>query len=288
MEGSFLGSFIVLFRESFEAALIVGIVLSYLARSDKREFFKTAFYGVAAGVGASVLVAVLFDVLSLEFEGPLEMVFEGTTMLVTAFLLATMIVYMMRAKPGVKSIEDKAGSSLLNGSGWGLFALVFFSVFREGFEAVLFMIGLKVSGTTAEVTGGLVGILGGVALIYAVFKGFVQLNFKTLFTVTNGLLILIASGLVAHGVHELQEVGWVPTIIEHLYDINPAVLADGSYPIFHEDGAIGEILSGVFGYNGNPSLLEVITYFAFMVAVIVAGKVEPTRSRKAGEQVAHS
>lgn len=281
-----LGSFIVLFRECFEAALIVGIILSYLNRTGQTQYFKTVTYGIASAIFASIAMGVAFNLLSVEFEGKTEQIFEGITMLVTALLLSTLIVYMMRVKPGVKQIENEAGQSLAGGA-MGLFALVFFSVFREGVETVLFMIGLDLSGGADGLLGGLLGAAVGVGLVYMIFRGIISLNFKMLFNVTNALLILIASGLVAHGVHELQEAGYIPIVIEHLWDINPALNADGSYPLFHEKGAIGALLAGVFGYNGNPSLIEVISYWVFMAAVLIAGNIK-TSGSGATKQVAHS
>lgn len=282
-----LGSFIVLFRECFEAALIVGIILSFLNRTGQQQFIKTVTYGVIAAIFASIAMGVAFNMLSIEFEGKTEQIFEGITMLVTALLLSTMIVYMMRVKPGVKQIESEAVQSIGGGNAWGLFALVFFSVFREGVETVLFMIGLDLTGSSNGLLGGILGAAVGIGLVYLIFQGIIRLNFKMLFNVTNALLILIASGLVAHGIHELQEAGYVPIVIEHLWDINPALNADGSYPLFHEKGVIGALLAGVFGYNGNPSLIEVISYWVFMAAVLIAGNVK-TGSSASAKQVAHS
>lgn len=270
-----LGSFIVLFRESFEAALIVGIILSFLKRSGAHEQVKTVAYGVLAAIVVSFVTGGIFMSLSMSFEGATEQIFEGITMLVTALLLSTLIVYMMRVKPSGKQIEGEVQAQLLTGSTLGLFALVFFSVYREGVETVLFLVGLNLADGLNGVWGSLLGLVAGVGLVYAIFQGIVRLNFGMLFNVTNGLLILIASGLVAHGVHELQEAGWIPIIVEHVWDINH---------IFNEKSQLGEVFKGVFGYNGNPSLLEVLSYLLFMAVVIIAGKIPG--SKKPG--VAHA
>ena len=99
-----------------------------------------------------------------------------------------------------------------------------------------------------------------------------NINIKKFFNITSILLVLFASGLVAHGVHELQEAKVIPTVVEHVWDINPVLKPDGSYPILHENGYIGSILKSLFGYNGNPSLIEVISYFVYVALVFVIWK----------------
>jgi high-affinity iron transporter len=116
-----------------------------------------------------------------------------------------------------------------------------------------------------------------ILLGYLLFLGSVKVNVKSVFTFTNVLLILFAAGLAAHGIHELQDAGIVPVYIEHVWDINPAVAQDGSYPLFHENGYIGSIFKGLFGYNGNPSLLEVIVYAAYIMVVLLIWRVKSKR-----------
>lgn len=272
-------SFIVLFREAFEAALIVGIILSYLKRTGATEKYTTVAYGTAAAIVASLVAGGAFRMLAIEFEGANEEIFEGITMLTTALLLSTMIVWMIRVKPSVKQIESETSNSL-SGNKWGLFLLVFVSIFREGIEAVLFLSGLDVQGISG-LAGGFLGLLTGVGLVYLLFRGLIRLNFKALFNVTNTLLVLIAAGLVAHGFHELQEAGVVTFLGNELWNINPAQNADGSYPALHDHGAIGGFLSSIFGYNGNPTALEVISYLIYLGAIIVASKVGTSKKNTA-------
>ena len=87
-------------------------------------------------------------------------------------------------------------------------------------------------------------------------------------------MIFFAAGLVAYGIHELQEAGVIPIIIEHVWDINPPLNPDGSYPLLHENGYIGSILKGLLGYNGNPSLIEVLSYSIYLVLVLGLWRLE--------------
>ncbi|MDZ4216769.1 MAG: FTR1 family protein, partial [Candidatus Gracilibacteria bacterium] len=101
------------------------------------------------------------------------------------------------------------------------------------------------------------------------FSGLRKVNMKRFFQITSVVLVLFAAGLVAHGVHEFQEAGVFPVFIEQVWDLNPAVTQDGVYPLLHENGTIGSLLKGVFGWNGNPSLLEVASYFAYLLLMIM-------------------
>jgi high-affinity iron transporter len=108
-----------------------------------------------------------------------------------------------------------------------------------------------------------------------------KINLKRFFNMTGILLILFAAGLVAYGVHELQEAGIIPTFVEHLWDINPPVNPDGTYPLLHENGYGGSVLKGLFGYNGNPSLLEVLSYVTYLgLALILWGSKKKVQSAR--------
>ena len=114
--------------------------------------------------------------------------------------------------------------------------------------------------------------MAAIFLGYLLFVGSIKINLKKFFNVTSILLILFAAGLVAHGVHELQEAGIIPIVLEHIWDINPAVNPDGTYSVLHEKGLIGSIFVSLFGYNGNPSLLEALSYFAYLILVFLLWK----------------
>jgi high-affinity iron transporter len=120
--------------------------------------------------------------------------------------------------------------------------------------------------------GALAGIIAAVLLGYAIFLGSMKINLNKFFSITGILLILFAAGLVAHGVHELQEAKIISTIKEHVWDINPPIYSDGSYPILHERGYLGSILKSLFGYNGNPSFIEILSYAFYLGLVFVLWK----------------
>lgn len=260
-------SFIITFREVLEAALIVGIILSFLVRTGQSQYNSVVCIGVISGVVASIIAALLFTSLAGGFSGRAEEIFEGFAMLAGALLLTTMILWMMKQRHIAKELKQRVSTELNEAHKFGLFSLVFIAILREGVETVIFLRAASLVSTNNNLIGALAGIVAAVFLGYAIFVGSMKINIKRFFTLTSFVLILFAAGLVAHGVHELQEATLIPTIIEHVWEINPPINPDGSYPILHEKGHIGSIFTGLFGYNGNPSLLEVVSYLLYLCVV---------------------
>ena len=263
-------SFVITFRETLEAALIVGIVLGYLGRTNQRRYRPSVYLGVLFGVVASAIGALAFERLAGGFAGTAEQVFEGITMLVGAALLTTMIFWMMGQKHIADELRQRVAAEVAQARRLGLFALVFMAVLREGIETVIFLGAASFAAGGSSLLGGAAGVVAAIVLGYVIFIGAMKVNLRTFFNVTSVVLILFAAGLVAHGVHELQEAGMVPTLVEHVWDINPAVTPDGSYPLLHENGYVGSFLKALLGYNGNPSLLEVTSWAAYLALVSLA------------------
>jgi high-affinity iron transporter len=261
-----LQSFVILFREALEAALVVGIVLGYLVRTGQNEYRKSVYLGLAAGVGASILGAIGFQLLAGGFSGRAEEIFEGITMLAGAILLTTLIVWVIRKSGQTAELERKVASRIGGTRRAGLFLLIFFSVLREGIESVIFLGAARFASGENNLIGAGLGLIAAIILGLLLFRGALRINLRSFFTATNVLLILFAAGLVAGGVHELQEAGVIPIVIEHVWDINPRVVGE-AYPLLHENGPIGSIAKGLFGYNGNPSMIEVVAYLVYLIAV---------------------
>ncbi len=267
-----LSEFIITFRETLEVALIVGIILSYLTKTKETKYNPVVYVGLVAGLVASVIGAILFNTLAGGFEGTAEQIFEGITMLLGAVMLTTMILWMMKQGKIAEKLEAQVAVHLSTAQRFDLFLLVFLAVLREGIETVIFLNAAAIATGENTLVGSILGIAAAVVLGYLIFVAAVRVPLKKYFTVTSVLLLLFAAGLVAHGVHEFEEAGVLPIIIEHVWDINPALNPDGSYPALHEKGLIGEFMKGLFGYNGNPSLLEVFSYVAYLVVLGFAWK----------------
>lgn len=264
-------SFIITFRETLEAALIVGIILSFLARTKQTKYNNIVYVGIVSGLMASIVGALLFVNLAGGFEGRAEEIFEGITMLIGAVLLTTMILWMMKQRHIALELEKKVEKEVFEAHKLGLFLLVFIAILREGIETVIFLGAASFVSTGNTLIGGILGAIAAIFLGYLIFVGSMKINIKKFFAITSIILILFAAGLVAHGVHELGEAKLIPNIIDEVWDINPnAPLAEkGIYPLLHERGYIGSILKGLFGYNGNPSLIEILAYFFYLIFVFI-------------------
>jgi high-affinity iron transporter len=260
-------SFIITFREVLEMALIVGIVLSYLIKIKQTRFNNVIYVGVGAGIVASLIGAYVFQTFAGGFEGQAEELFEGITMLIGAALLTTMIFWMMKQQNIARHLEEKVNFKLKHSARYGLFALIFVAILREGIETVIFLSAADMVSGQNGLLGALLGMAAAIGLGYLIFVGAKKISLQKFFTVTNILLILFAAGLVAHGIHELQETKVIPMIAEHVWDINPAVAVEGVYPLMHEKGTVGSIFKSLFGYNGNPSLIEVIGYLSYLLVI---------------------
>jgi high-affinity iron transporter len=251
---------LITMRETLEASLVVGIVLTYLLRTDNRRHVKFVWLGVAAGITASVLLAMSFYLYAGELTGTSEQIYEGSMMLVAAGLLTWMILWMIRQGSHMRrTIEGEVATHVERDHALGIFSLAFFGTAREGVETVIF---LQAAILHAKAGSHLIGfLLGlGVALLltYCLFKGFSVLPLRKFFAVSSVLLLLFGAGLVAHGIHEFNEAGILPPLIEHVWDMNGLV---------HENSTVGQFLKSIFGYNGNPSLLEVLGYGLYVLAI---------------------
>ena len=164
-------SLVITFRETLEAALVVGIVLSFLSRTRQQQYRTAVYVGVFAGIVGSLLGAVLFTALAGGFTGRAEEIFEGVTMLVGALLLTTMILWMLKQRHIAKELESKVATEVAQANRIGLFSLVFLAVLREGVETVIFLGAASAASTSNNVLGALAGISGAALLGYAMFVG---------------------------------------------------------------------------------------------------------------------
>ncbi len=251
-----LPSLLLSLREGLEAALIVGIVIGLLNRLDSQHLKASVWQGVAAAVAASILAGVALNLLGMEFEGQAEEIFEGLATLFAAGVLTWMILWIQKQGKNLKiRIETKTAQALVSGRN-ALFTLTFIAVFREGLELALFLLATSfVTEGFLTLIGAFVGLAAAVILGWVLFSSTMRLSLRGFFKVTNILLILFAAGLVAYGVHELNEAGWIPSVVEHVWDINH---------ILNEKSQVGLMLKTLFGYNGNPSLTEVIAYLVYI------------------------
>jgi FTR1 family protein len=210
---------VITLREGVEAALVVGLILAYLSRTNRMALRQHVYAGLILAVLASLGGAVGFKIIGIDPENE---VLEGTLLAVAAVLVATLVVWMWRASGHVKKqVEDRLETLTAEGSrrqGWGLAAFTFFMVFREGVETILLLAALSLSAA-----GGLLNLIGGVAGLglavlfgVAFVKGSLRINLRVFFRTTSLVLMLLALRLLAGSVHEFSEVGLLPSTPKEL------------------------------------------------------------------------
>jgi len=260
-----LPSFLLALREGLEAALIIGIVLGALHKIGRPALAPAVWRGTISAVLVSLIAGVALTVFGLGLEGAAEQIFEGTAMLLAAGVLTWMIFWMNRQARHIKGkIETGVRRAALMAGEGALFSLAFLAVVREGIELALFLTAAAfTAGTQSTIVGGLLGLAAAALLGWSLFASTIRLDLRRFFQVTGVLLLLFAAGLVGHGVHEFNEVGWVPGLIDHLWDLNP---------LLDENSTVGVMLKALLGYNGDPALTEVIAYLAYVGTVLLALK----------------
>lgn len=204
-----MGSFIITLREGFEAALIVCLVLAFLAKTGQlQRHGRTVWLGVVAAVAASVMMgAILFAAVG-ELEGAAEEAYEGTAMILAASVLTWMVFWMRRQAATIGGhLRSQVSDALRTGGGVPLAAVAFIGVGREGLETALFLFAsTKESGAALTIIGGLAGLAAAVGLGVLFYRGALRLDIRRFFTVTSVLVIGFAAWLLFGGLHELGEV----------------------------------------------------------------------------------
>ena len=296
-----MAELIIMFREVLEASLIIGILYTYLNKSGNNDSIKMVWSGVIVAVLASIVIALIFGKLAIGLKDSEAKIFEGVVMIIASIVLTTMIIWMARNKNISEDLKNKAKEAISSGFKYGIFTLAFVAVFREGVEIILLLWGAGKDGinVVSSIIGALLGLAGG----YAIFIQGVKFPLKQFFNITSVLLIFVAAGMLTYGVHELESGGVIPyyggkteikedmilatrangdsktfnyTIenekkarkwASRIWDINPQKNSDGSYPILHDKGAIGGLIKGFFGYNGDPSLIEFVTWILSIIGL---------------------
>ena len=227
-----LAAFLIALREGVEAALVVGIILVYLARTSRTHLARFAWYGVATASALSLAVAIILQRFRISEDG-----FEGLMLLVAAAFVISMIVWMNRvARHLKKDIEQKVESYAVRAgraAGWGIFLFVFMMVVREGVELALILRAVEISTEGLQTwIGTIAGIAAAVAVGVFFFKGTLRVPLHRFFAVTSIILMLVAFQLAVTGLHELSEAQWLPSSRQEMAMVGPIVRNDLFFFVF--------------------------------------------------------
>lgn len=259
-QASIVATFLVVFRETLEASLIIAIIMTALSRLNQKQYFKQVIWSTVAAIASSVLTGFALLSLTDALQGEVQKMIEGSISIAACCVLTYMIFWMDQQGRFIKSkLETQVEEVATKGELIAILFLPFLAVYREGAETALFLAAVASQNSGAiSAWGGISGFSLAVLIAVCVFRLGKQIPLRPFFRFTGFFLLLVAAGLLAYGVHELSEIGWVPSLIEHVWDINH---------IFNEKQGLGSFAKALFGYNGNPSLSEVIVYAAYLILI---------------------
>ena len=261
-------------REGIEAVLVSVIILLYLKKTNQRFYNKYVYLGIVVGIISSIIFAFIFVAIFGGFTGLLEEFFEGFTFIISGIFILTLVLWISKEGPKMKKhLEEKVERSISTQKVFSISMLTFIIIIREGIELILLLTGATSVGFLNQINVILGSVLGlGISILIGlvIFYGIRSINLSKFFKITNIILILFTAGLITYGIHELIEAGLVNPIIEEVWNIKqilPETFPDNN-PVTPEWlEIIGSLLRALFGYNANPSLLEIIIYPLILITV---------------------
>jgi high-affinity iron transporter len=257
--------FLIMLREGMEAALIVGIIASYLKQSGQRRWMPAVWLGVLLACALSLGAGLLLEATQHEFPQKQQELFEALVALVAVGVLTSMVFWMKQAARSIKGrLHDSIDSALNKGNGQALalVGMVFFAVAREGLESVFFLLAAfqQQGSDGSALLGALLGLLAALALGLAIYQGGVRLDLRRFFRWTGFFILLVAAGLLAGAVKALHEAGVWNLLQGVVFDLSRSLPADAP---------LGVMLSGLFGYNDTPTLSEVLAWGLFLLPTLL-------------------
>ncbi len=256
-----LPTFLIGLREGLEASLVVGILVAYLVKTGRRDRLAPVWGGVVFAVLLSMAFGAVLQFTSANMTFQQQEAFGGFASLVAVGFVTWMVFWMRRTSRFLKAeLHGKLDAALMLGP-LALALTGFIAVGREGLETALFLWSAIQSTQQAAVstTSAFAGLIAAAFLGWAFYRGAVELNLKTFFTWTGAALVVVAAGVAAYGVHDLQEAGILPGINNLAFDISQTVPPSSWY---------GTLLKGVFNFQPNPTLLQVVVWAAYLVPVL--------------------
>jgi high-affinity iron transporter len=262
-------NYLIGLREGLEAALVVSILVAYLVKTDRRHLLPRVWAGVALAVAISLAfgAALTFGPRGLTFEAQ-EMIGGCLSIIAVAFV-TWMIFWMARAARGLGGELRGQIDEAAEGTRWSLVIVASLAVGREGLETALFLWAATKAGTRESVgtitptweplLGAALGIATAVVLGYLIYRGAISINLSKFFTWTGAFLILVAAGVLAYGVHDLQEAGVLPGLNNLAFDVSDTIDLNSWY---------GALLKGIFNFSPATTKLEAAAWLLYVIPVM--------------------
>lgn len=255
-------NFLIGLREGLEASLVVGILVAYLARSGDRRLLNAVWAGVAVAVGLSIGVGAALYFTARELADRAEPAFAGSLGLVAVVFVTGMVFWMRGAARGLRGeLEGKVDAALRVGA-VAVAVAAFVAVAREGLETALFLwsnIQTTTGSGLGPLAGAVLGLLAAAGLEYLLYRSAVRINLARFFRVTGILLIIVAAGVLAGSLGDLQEAGFLPGASASAFDVSTAVPEDSWY---------GVLLKGIVGFRADMTWLMLAAWVAYLGVVL--------------------
>jgi high-affinity iron transporter len=257
-------AFLIMLREGIEAALIVGIVASYLRQTGRQSMLPAVWGGVVLACLLCLGLGIGLNAVSAEFPQKEQELFEGVVALIAAGMLTSMVFWMRKAARSIKAQLHNAIDAATRpggGASFALVAMVFLAVGREGLESVFFLLATFQQDVGLAVpAGAILGLLGAAGVGAAIYLGGIRLDLRRFFRWTGVFIVLVAAGMLASAVRAFHEAGLWNGLQETLFDLSHALPTDSP---------VGAVLAGLLGYNDVPTLGEGIVYLAYLIPALL-------------------
>lgn len=259
-----LAPFLIMLREGIEAALLVGIIATYLRQTGRQAWIPTIWVGIFLAVALSLVAGAIVLLLGSEFPQKQQELFEAVVGLVAVGMLTWMVFWMRRAARSIKAgLHEDIDRALADGTGGALalIGMAFFAVAREGLESIFFLLAIfQQSPGPAAPLSALAGIALSAVIGFGIYYGGVRINLRHFFHWTGLFILVVAAGLLSSVLRNLHEAGIWNLLQQRAYDFTE---------ILPLSGLPGTVLSGLFGYHDAPALGEVFVWALYLVVALI-------------------
>ena len=255
-------NFLIGLREGLEASLVVGILVAYLVRTGNRKRLAPVWLGVAVAVAISLAVGAALTFTSDRCRSRRRRLLAERCRSSRSCFVTGMVFWMRSQSRALKHELQGRLDAALTGGTFALFLVALLAVGREGLETALFLwTSVQAAGSsTNPVLGASIGLVLAVVIGWLIYRQSVKLNLATFFKVTGAGLVIVAAGVLAYGIHDLQEASILPGLNSLAFDVSRTIPPSSWY---------GTLLKGIFNFSPASTWLEVIAYVAYLVPVML-------------------